>query len=249
MVLKALILEDEERNRNMLGALLADHFPQLDVVASVDSVEAAFIAINAHQPDVVFMDIELKGETSFDLLDRLGKVSFEIIFTTGYDSYMLRAIKLSAIDYLLKPINLLELRTAIEKAEQKRNQLIMNKNLEILMSNFRNNFQEHQIAISSSDGFVFVKVSNIIYLESEGAYTYFFLKHNEKIITSKNIKEYEELLADHQFFRVHKSYIINMAEIIKYVRGEGGYVLMSNNVSIDVSRRRKEEFLKLLHKA
>jgi two-component system LytT family response regulator len=248
-MLKVIILEDEEDNRNMLSGFLHDYFPQVTLLGMFDNVNAAFSAISTLQPDVVFMDIQLKGETSFDLLDRFGKINFEIIFTTGYDSYMLKAIKLSAIDYLLKPINVEELKIAIEKAEQKRTQLVMNKNLEVLMTNFRNNSQDHKIAISSSDGFVFVSVANIIYLESEGAYTYFFLKHNEKIITSKNIKEYEELLSDHQFFRLHKSYIVNMAEITKYVRGEGGYVIMSNNTTIDVSRRRKDEFLKLLHKA
>jgi two-component system LytT family response regulator len=161
---------------------------------------------------------------------------------------MLRAIKLSAIDYLLKPINVQELKIAIEKVEQKINRAMFNKSLEVLMNNFRNNYHDHQIAISSTDGFVFVKVSNIIYLKSEGAYTCFFLKHDEKIITSKNIKEYEDLLTDHHFFRVHKSYIINMTEINKYVRGEGGYVIMSNNAMIDVSRRRKDDFLKMLNK-
>ena len=155
---------------------------------------------------------------------------------------MLRAIKLSAIDYLLKPINAPELKTAIEKVEKKINREMFNKSLEVLMNNFRSNYHDHKIAISSADGFIFVKISNIIYLKSDGAYTYFFLKHDEKIITSKNIREYEDLLADHNFFRVHKSYIVNMGEILKYVRGEGGYVIMSNNATIDVSRRRKDDF-------
>ena len=248
-MLKAIILEDEEDSRKVLSGFLNDYFPQIELLAAVETVEDALHAINTFHPDVVFMDIQLRGETSFDLLDRLSERNFEIIFTTAFDSYMLRAIKLSAIDYLLKPINVQELKIAIEKVEKKINRAMFNKSLEVLMNNFRNNYHDHQIAISSTDGFVFVKVSNIIYLESEGAYTYFVLKHNEKIVTSKNIKEYEDLLADHNFFRVHKSFIINMSEINKYVRGEGGYVIMSNNAVIDVSRRRKDDFLKMLNKA
>ncbi len=247
-MLKAIILEDEEDNRQLLSGFLRDYCPQISLLAAVDSVQKSFNAINTYHPDVVFMDIQLNGETCFDLLEKFDEVKFEIIFTTAYDSYMLKAIKLSAIDYLLKPINVDELKTAIEKAEKKRMQLMMNKNLEVLMNNFRNNLQDHQIAISSSDGFVFVRVSNIIYLRAEGAYTYFILKHNEKIITSKNIQEYEELLNDHKFFRIHKSFIVNMAEVVKYVRGDGGYVIMSDKTHIDVSRRRKDDFLQMFEK-
>jgi two-component system LytT family response regulator len=248
-MLKAIILEDEEVSRKLLSNFLKDYCPQINLFAAVDNVSAAASAINRYRPDVVFMDIQLKGETSFDLLETLGEIKFDIIFTTAYDSYMLKAIKLSAIDYLLKPINVVELKAAVEKVEKKINQLAFNKSLEVLLGNFRNNSYDHKIAISSNDGFVFVKISNIIYLKSEGAYTYFYLKPNEKIITSKNIKEYEDLLADHNFFRIHKSYIVNMAEVTKYIRGEGGYVVMSNNAMFDVSRRRKDDFLKLLDKA
>ncbi len=119
------------------------------------------------------MDIELKGETSFDLLDKLGEIDFDIVFTTAYESYMLKAIKLAAVDYLLKPINADELKSAVEKVKKKKNQAALNKSLQTLINNFRSNYQDHQIAVSSSDGFLFVKVSNIIYLESEGAYTRF----------------------------------------------------------------------------
>lgn len=248
-MLRAIILEDEEDSRNLLIGFLRDYCPQVHVLASADSVTSGFDAIHNHQPDVVFMDIQLKGETSFDLLQKLREIQFEIIFITAYDSYMLNAIKFSAIDYLLKPVNVNELKTAVAKVEKKRNQAKFNKSLEVLLSNFKNNYQDHKIAISSTDGFVFVKVSNIIYLESDGAYTSFHLKQQEKLVTSKNIKEYEDLLFDHNFFRIHKSYIINMAEMTKYIRGEGGYVVMSNNAMFGVSRRRKDDFLKMLDKA
>lgn len=248
-MLKATILEDEEDSRKLLSGFLQDYCPQVKVVASVDNATSSLDAIYMHQPDVVFMDIELKGETCFDLLQKLGEIHFDIIFTTAYDNYMLKAIKFSAIDYLLKPLNVQELKAAVEKVEKKRNLSMANKSLEVLLNNFKNNYHEHKIAISSSDGFVFVKVSNIIYLESDGAYTSFHLKQDEKLITSKNIKEYEDLLTDHNFFRIHKSYMINMAEMTKYIRGDGGYLVMSNKAMFGVSRRRKDDFLKLLDKA
>ncbi|MES2777749.1 MAG: LytTR family DNA-binding domain-containing protein [Bacteroidota bacterium] len=247
-MLTAIILEDEPDSRNLLAGFLRDYFPQIQVVASVDNVASALDRIYSLDPDVVFMDIQLKGETCFELLEKLGEIKFEIIFTTAYDSYMLKAIKISAIDYLLKPINVDELRPAIEKAGKKRMQLLMNKNLEILVSNSRNNRKDHKIAIASSEGFVFVKVSDIVYLEADNAYTIFFLNDKQKITASKNLKEYEELLVDHGFFRIHKSYIINMAEIVKYIRGEGGTVIMTNNMAIEVSRRRKEDFLRLFNR-
>lgn len=248
-MLRAIILEDEEDSRNLLIGFLRDYCPQIQVLASADSVTSGLDAIYYYQPDVVFMDIQLKGETSFDLLQKLREIHFEIIFITAYDSYMLNAIKFSAIDYLLKPVNVNDLKTAVAKVEKKRNQAKFNKSLEVLLSNFRNNYQDHKIAIPSTDGYVFIKVSNIIYLESDGAYTSFHLKQQEKLVTSKNIKEYEDLLFDHNFFRIHKSYIINMAEMTKYIRGEGGYVIMSNNATFGVSRRRKDDFLKMLDKA
>jgi len=247
-MLKAIILEDEEDSRKLLSGFIKDYCPDVNIVSAVDTVKAGLEAINTFHPDVVFMDIQLKGETSFDLLDKLGEIDFDIIFTTAYESYMLKAIKLSAVDYLLKPINAEELKSAVEKVKKKKNQQVFNNSLQVLINNFKSNYQDHQIAISSSDGFVFVKVSNIIYLESEGAYTYFHLKGNEKMVSSKNIKEYEDLLSDYNFFRIHKSYIVNKTEVTRYIRGEGGYVIMSNKVNLDVSRRRKEEFLKLLNK-
>jgi two-component system LytT family response regulator len=248
-MIRAIILEDEEDSRKLLISFLKDYCSQINILAAVDTVQKGLEAIQTYHPDVVFMDIELKGENSFDLLDKLGDIQFDIIFTTAYDSYMLKAIRLSAVDYLLKPINVQELKEAVEKVQKKHDQIKVNKSLQALLDNFKTNYHDHQIAISSSDGFVFVKVGNIIYLKSDGAYTYFYLKQDQKIITSKNIKEYEELLADHNFFRIHKSYIVNMAEVVKYIRGEGGSVVMSNNAVFDVSRRRKDEFLKLLDKA
>ncbi len=248
-MLKAIILEDETDSRNLLLSYLKDYCPQVQVLAAVDCVSDAVAAVREASPDLVFLDIELRGETSFDLLTQLDPISFEIIFTTAYEHYMLRAIKLSAVDYLLKPINSEELKEAVVKVEKRRQQSVFNKSLETLMHNLRGGNSDQKIAVSAPDGYIFIRVADIIYLQSEGAYTYFFMKENKKLVASRNIREYEDLLSDHNFFRIHKSYIVNVAEIQKYIRGEGGTVVMSNNCQLDVSRRRKEEFLELLHRA
>lgn len=247
-MLKAIILEDEEQSRQLLSGFLKDYFPQVHLVTAVDSVQAALEAINNFHPDVVFLDIELKGETSFDLLEKLQEINFDVIFITAYDSYTLKAIKLSAVDYLLKPINVVELKAAIEKAERKRDKNFIIQSIQALINNHKTSYPNHQIQLFSTDGFDFIKISNILYLEADNAYTHFYLKSGEKMISSKNIKEYEELLSDHNFFRIHKSYIVNKEEIKKYVRGEGGYVIMSDGKNLDVSRRRKDDFLKMLSK-
>jgi two-component system LytT family response regulator len=245
-MLNAIILEDEENSRKLLCNLLSDYCPEVKLLAAVDSVKAAMSAINALNPDLVLMDIELIGETSFELLEKLHDITFEIIFITAHDKYILRAIKLSAVDYILKPVDVNELKMAIEKVAKMRTRRMLNDNLEVLMNNLKNNYKDHYISIPSAIGFDRVKVSSIIYLESDGAYTHFLLKTGQKLTASKNIREYEEILEGHNFFRIHKSHIINLAEISRYIKGEGGQVVMNNDATLDVSRRRKDDFLKLL---
>lgn len=247
-MLKAIILDDEVNCRSLLEGYLIEYCPQVQILASVENTLEAQKAILQFQPQVAFLDIELQGETSFNLLEQFSKIPFEIIFTTAHENYMLRAIKLSAVDYILKPVNPEELTTAVAKVQQRIDDKALNGGLEILMQNLKGNQTEHQIAIATSDGYQMVKVSNIIYLNADGSYTEFILKNKEHILASKNIKEFENLLEGHGFFRIHKQSMVNMAEVTKYVRGEGGNVVMSNGKSIDVSRRRKEEFLQLLHK-
>jgi two-component system LytT family response regulator len=205
-------------------------------------------AIEKHQPDLVFLDVEMPKNDGFELFNAIHPINFEVIFTTAHEQYALKAFRTTAIDYLLKPIDLDELVNAVKKVEEKRSNDTVNKNFEVFMNNLKSNSANQQIAISSSDGLLFIKIENIVYLRGDGAYTYFFLKTGERITTSKNLKEYEDLLAEYDFFRVHKSYLIHLHEMKKYVRGEGGYVVMSNGDSADVSKRRKEAFLAALSK-
>lgn len=246
-MLRAIIVDDEPKSCDTLSAMVAEFLDDVEVVSIHHNVPDGIKAINALKPDIVFLDIEMNSETGFDLLQQMPKIDFEVIFTTAFEQYALKAIKFAALDYLLKPIDISELEEAVEKAKQKRKGKELNQGLEALMSNLKStSSSQHQIALPTSDGLLFVHVSEIIYCQADGPYTYFFMKDGSKITVSKNLKEYEELLEDHYFFRVHKSYLINLKEMKRYVKGDGGYVVMSNDREVDVSKRKKESFMSAL---
>ena len=245
-MIRTVVIEDEEHSRKMLKEMLHEQCPQLNVVGDADSVKTGLTAIAEKRPELVFLDIELQSETSFEILERLPEINFELVFTTAFDHYALKAIKFCAIDYLLKPIDLNELRTAVAKAEKRLNREYLNRNLEVLVNNLKSGSQNnHKIALSTLEGLLFVNVSDIIYCESSGPYTHFILKHANKIVTSKHLKEYENLLSGYDFFRIHKSYLVNLGEIQKYIRGEGGQLIMSDGAALSVSKQRKEDFLNI----
>jgi len=243
-MIRTVIIEDEEHSRMMLLEMLHEHCPQVNMLTEADSVKTGLTAITEQKPQLVFLDVELQSETAFEILERLPEINFELIFTTAFDHYALKAIKFCAIDYLLKPIDLNELMIAVAKAEKRLNHEYLNKNLEALLNNLKTGSQNnHKIALPTLEGLLFVRVSDIIYCESDGPYTRFFLKQPDKIITSRHLKEYEDLLSEYSFFRIHKSYLVNLQEIQKYVRGDGGQLIMSNGAALAVSKQRKEEFL------
>ena len=245
-MIRTVVIEDEEHSRKMLLAMLQEHCQQINVVAEANSVKTGLSAIAQQMPQLVFLDIELQSETSFEILEKLPEINFELVFTTAFDHYALKAIKFCAIDYLLKPIDLNELRIAVAKAEKRLNREYLNKNLEVLLNNLKSCTQNnHKIALSTLEGLLFVNVSDIIYCESNGPYTKFIFKQGDKIVTSKHLKEYEDLLRAYDFFRIHKSYVVNLQEIKKYIRGEGGHLIMSNGVALNVSKQRKEDFLNI----
>jgi len=245
-MIRAVVIEDEEHSRKMLMAMLHEHCQVITVVASADSVRTGVTAISEQRPELVFLDIELQSETSFEILEKLPEINFELIFTTAFDHYALKAIKFCAIDYLLKPIDLSELRIAVAKAEKRLNRAYLNKNLEVLVHNMKSGSQSnHRIALSTLEGLLFVNVSDIIYCESSGPYTRFVFKQADDIVTSRHLKEYEDLLSGYEFFRIHKSYLVNLQEIKKYIRGEGGQLIMSNGAALNVSKQRKDDFLRI----
>src|SRR5688572_30470343 len=245
-MIRTVVIEDEEHSRKMLMGMLQENCRAITVVASADSVKTGLTAIAEQKPELVFLDIELQSETSFEILEKLPEINFELVFTTAFDHYALKAIKFCAIDFLLKPIDLNELKVAVAKAEKRLNREYLNKNLEVLLNNIKSSGQNsHRIALSTLEGLFFVNVSDIIYCESSGPYTKFIFKQSDKIITSKHLKEYEDLLSGYDFFRIHKSYLVNLQEIKKYIRGEGGQLIMSDGAALNVSKQRKESFLRI----
>src|SRR6187401_48069 len=245
-MIRTIVIEDEEHSRKMLMQMLRDHCRQLNVVGNADSVKTGLTAIAEQRPELVFLDIELQSETSFEMLEKLPEINFELVFTTAFDHYALKAIKFCAIDYLLKPIDLNELRIAVAQAEKRLNREYLNNNLEVLVNNLKNSSQNnHKIALSTLEGLLFVNVRDIIYCESSGPYTKFIFKQAAVIVTSKHLKEYEDLLSGYDFFRIHKSYLVNLQEIKKYIRGDGGHLIMSDGATLNVSKQRKESFLQI----
>ena len=244
-MLRTIIIDDEEKARENLDDIIKEYCSGVEVVAHAESVQGAIEHIVNYQPDLVFLDIEMKSETGFDLLEKLPEVNFEIIFITAYHEYAVKAFKFSAIDYLLKPINIEELQNAIKRVSQKKARESINERFQLFMENLNPSGNSiNKIALPTMDGLVFVKIDEIIQCKSLDNYTEFYQTNGSKILVSKTIKYFEELLSDHNFFRVHRSHLINLDHIKKYLKGEGGYTIMSDGSRVIVSRRKKEAFLK-----
>lgn len=244
---KALIVEDEVRSRDFLRNLVVEFCPQVSVEGTAANVEEAVALINSVSPDIVFMDIEMQTGTGFDVLQQVKQRNFHVIFTTAYDHYAIKAIKFSAVDYLLKPINLEELQAAVAKAVENIQEKEEGNKIDLLIKNLKRPAgEDFSISLSTSDGIEFVQLSKITRLEANGPYTTFFMKDGRKIMVSKNLKEYEMLLTDHGYFRVHNSHIINLKEVRKMMKTDGGYAVMNDDSMIAISPKKKDEFMQLM---
>ncbi|AXY74007.1 DNA-binding response regulator [Paraflavitalea soli] len=243
-MIRALLIDDEPKNNRILKLMLEEFCPQVKIEGQADNAEDGVTLIRDTGPDLVFLDIEMPYGSGFDLLDKLKPVSFEIIFITAFNNYSLKAIKYSALDYLLKPVNIDELIAAVTKASDKLATRNINARIENLLYNLKRPQQGLQkIALPSKEGYVFVSLTDIIRCEAKSGYTTFFIKDMEKIISSKNIKEYEPLLTDDTFFRIHNSHIVNLNYVKKYHRGRGGFLEMEDGAMIEVATRRKDELM------
>jgi two-component system LytT family response regulator len=246
-----IVVDDEDNNRDVLTKMLFKFCPTVEVLAEASSVKTAIQMIETHKPDVVFLDIELPDGNGFDILQHFTKIDFFVIFTTAHADYALKAIKFAALDYLLKPINIGELRDSVarvsEKVAEKETSLKeISQRIDVFGANRSGQkFDFKRIALPSSDGLEFYSVADILKCEADRAYCNFYLSTGKKITVSKPLAEYDELLTECGFFRIHKSNTVNLAHIKKYVKGNGGYVVLSDGSSVDVSARRKEEFLKV----
>ena len=247
-MIKTILVDDEEKSRETLSKIIKRYCPQVNIIAEASDAEEAFKLITQLEPELVFLDIEMPHQTGFDLLARFEKVNFHVVFTTAYDQYAIKAIKFSALDYLLKPIDIEELIDAVKKVEQlKNNEEPLDDQYKHLLDNVKDRtVKPAKIGIPTQEGLTFVNINQLIRCEAEGSYTKLYLKPNQEVLATGTVKEFEELLNEHHFIRVHHSHLINANCIYKYLKGEGGILVMDDGGEVPISRRKKEAFLKQL---
>lgn len=242
--MQCIIVDDESRNRDLLKMLLERNCPEVEILALASNGEEGIKLIEKLNPDLVFLDIEMPGMNGFEMLSLLPDSSFRVVFVTSHHHYAIKAIKFSAIDYLLKPIDVSELKAAVGKVLDAMETHQGSDSYAQFLHQVKNpQLDFTKIGIPTREGILFVEISDIIRCESDTNYTWFYMQDGSKILASKTLKEYETLLQEHLFYRVHKSHLINLKHLNRYVRGEGGSVIMSNGNEVEVSRRSKEGFL------
>lgn len=243
-ILKAILIDDELKSRDNLRQLLLKYCPNVAIIAEAGSAVEALQLIRELNPDLLFLDIEMGEVSGFDLLKLLnGQQNFEVIFVTAFDKYGIQAVKACAIDYLLKPINILELSNAVEKATMQINPKKENERLKELVANIDRGDDEQKIAIPLSDKIEFLAINKIIRLEAEGNYTHIYLDNKKHYLVCKTLKEYQELLENHNFIRTHQSHLINFRKIAAYVKTDGGYIAMEDGSQAPISRQKRDEVL------
>ncbi len=241
--MRAIVVDDEEKARASLMGLLNNFFEDIEVVGEADGVQSGKRIITEKKPDLLFLDVQMQDGTGFDLLAEIDRSNIHVIFVSAHDYFAITAIKFSAVDYLVKPVDPSDLQRAIDKIRQQKSLGEVQKKLDLLLNNLN---KIEKIALPSTSGIEFVKIDEIVRCEAESNYTTFYLINGEKILVSKTLKEFDEILSEKGFFRIHKSVIINMKYLKKYIKGEGGTVIMEDGSELLVSRRRKEDFLTAL---
>ena len=245
-MINSIIIDDEQHCLETLQWQLEKYTPSVKVLRAFNKPTEALEYVKKNAVNLIFLDIEMPVLNGFEFLNKLENIQFDIIFTTAYDEFAVKAFKASAIDYLLKPIDKEDLVNAIKKVENKRSQFISDPQLEILNNSYQpNNTVRDKIAVPTQEGLHFIKVKDIICCISDSNYTYIHLTNQTSILVSKTLKEIESVLSDQGFLRIHNSNLINLEQIKKYVRGDGGYVVMEDNRELSVSRSRKDTLLKI----
>lgn len=242
--MKAIIIEDEKHSRLALENMVRDFCNGLEIVDSVDSVKKGVEVIRNQNPDMIFLDIEFPGENGFSIFEYFPEPTFEVVFTTAYDSYALQALRMSAVDYLLKPLDLEDLQKAIDKVKEKKIMEETQSRLNILKGNLNNKFQK--LALPTNDGYSFVEIEEIVRCEAQGNYTLFILQNEEKILVCKTLKIFDEVLINFNFIRISRSSLINLKYIKKFTRKKTATVTMTDGSILNVSTGRREDFLNII---
>lgn len=244
-LLKTLIIDDENKARDTIKDMLNIYCPEVTVIGEADSVLSGINAIKKLKPDLVFLDIKMPDGTGFDLLNRLDNKPFSLIFLTAFDEYAVKAFRFSAVDYLLKPLDPDELMTSIERVvESKENE---NQHIDALLNNLKSIKNDNKkIVLKTAESIFLVNVSDIIRCESTGNYTQFIILNQKPVLVSKTLKEYDDILTDYNFFRVHQSHLVNLNHIIRLDKADGGTLVLTNDHTVPVSTRKKEALVKAL---
>lgn len=238
---KTIIIDDERTNIVALKGLLVKYFPSIEIIDTASNVAEGVASIDANHPDLIFLDISMPDGDGFDLLSKVNYRSFEIIFTTVHDQYAVRAFDYSAVHYLLKPIEHTELRKAINRY----NEVKMKGNISARLSVLKDNLQHRQekIIVPSNEGLNILLIGDIVRLEANDAYTEFFLADGRKLLASKSLNNFEKILSDQAFSRIHSKHLVNLKYVQRYVKGKGGSVILDNGDEVDVSVRKKNDFI------
>lgn len=251
IMIKALLIDDDANLRQGMKGLLNRYASDIEIIGEADSVKTGTIAMEKLHPQVVFLDIQLNDGTGFDILERVaqsqGKINSHIVFITAHEQYAIKAFRFSALDFLLKPVDPDDLEKVVEKIKSVSKQKESFEHIDLLLENIRKKVDHFKrIALSTSDGIHLFDISDIIRCESEGNYTTFYIKDHKPVLISKTLKEYEELLTEHGFERIHQSHLINLAYLKSYIKKDGGYVVMGDNSNLPISQRKKERLQELL---
>ncbi|MES2651916.1 MAG: LytTR family DNA-binding domain-containing protein [Bacteroidota bacterium] len=247
-MIKAIIVDDEQHCIDRLKNLVATYCNnEVNIIEAFDNIDDAYVGLQQLKPDLVFLDVQINRETGFDLLRKLPTFSFHVIFTTAYEQYAVKAFKFSATDYLLKPIDVDDLKDSLKKIKESENKGIKNEDLNLLIENIKN-IQHHtkKITVPTLNGLEFLNVQDILHCKSDVNYTTLYMKDKSKLMVAKTLKEFENILSSYNFFRVHNSHLVNLNYIKSYNKGKGGYLILDDNTEIEVSTRKKDDFLQKL---
>ena len=242
--MKAIIIEDEILGIKSLSSLLERYCPELELIGTAMEVEKGIQLIQEVKPELIFLDVQLQEGTAFEILKRIDQLNFQLIFTTAFSQYAIKAIKFNALDYLLKPIDVDELKAAVAKAQKQAKPQEENTRIKNLIHNQIEAKEDPILTLPTTESLEFIRISDIVRCKAEGAYTLFFIQDGRQILVSKHIKVYETLLNDNAFYRPHQSHLINRNYLQRFVKGDGGYLLMQDGSSIPVSKHRRSDFLK-----
>ncbi len=243
-MIKTIIIDDEQHCIDAVLKLISNYPDVFNVLGTFNTVEAGLEATKKIQPELVFLDVKINNLTGFDYLKQIKNIDFNVIFTTAFETYAVEAFRFSALDYLLKPIDKDDFHDTVLKLKNVVETLYLKNKIDVLLHNLKVENALKRISIATPDGYVFVEVSDILYCNADVNYTHIYTKQGDKITTSKTLKIFEKLLLNNHFFRVHNSYLVNLFYVKKYTKGKGGYVTMKDKTNIDVSIRRKDEFMK-----